>query len=125
MKRVKQKIDWFLDSNWFMLFAGVIVVLSWALHWEIAGPVLLLALACFILLFREDLTPILVLVCLGAFSYFFEEQPAEPQFTPPQSVTQTYITTIIVAGCVTAVCLLWYLYKHFIRAKRKPNFGKL
>lgn len=125
LSRLKSWVDWFLDSNWFMLFAGVIVVLSWALHWEIAGPVLLLALACFILLFREDLTPLFVLVCLGAFSYFFEEMPAEPDFTPAQSVTQTYITTIVVAGCVTAVCLVWYLYKHFIRAKRKPNFGKL
>ena len=124
MQKIRQGFDRFLDSGWFMLLVAAIVVLAWSLQWEIAGPVLLVATACMILLLREDLTPILVPVSLVAFSYFFEASP-DNLLGLPSVATRTYVVAVAAGAGAVLVCLLLYLYRYFIRAKRKPDFGAL
>lgn len=124
MKRFRQTVDKFLDSDWYLLLIAGIVVLSWALRSECVGPLLVLALAGFILVIREDMTPLLPLICFAAFSYCFEERPGVGA-GPANPVTQTYVTSIIVGGCLLAVCLGVHIYLYYVKPKRLPNFGSL
>ena len=123
--RLPKWLNWFLESNWFLFFVAVLAALAWAFHWEIAGPVVFGALACFLLIARKDLTPFLAVVCLFLFSYYFEGEPAEPEFYPPLEMTQTYRTAMLAACGAGFLCLIWYIYREFVRKRRKPNFGKL
>lgn len=109
---LKDKLEWFFNSWYYLIMLAIITVLGWGLNITFVSYFVLVGCVCLSLLICKDITP--TLITLTIYAYVFNEYP----------ITTTYYWLFGIGLLLAIPCLIFYLIRRIKYDKYKLTLGK-
>ena len=107
-----KKLSDFLGSDSFLIVCTIATLICWSFNFVVMGFVVLAVLGCLILLTQSSLKGLFAVVAFAQFVAFEDMD---------QVVTKFHVWCYVGVGVAVISCLAIYIFKNFIKTKKKPH----
>lgn len=111
---IKNKIDWFLGTDFFLGLCSLICVIFWATELEILGFGIMLSLGILIMLIRSDLKPLMVIILFTVFIASLT-----------QLGSKAFFIFLAVFAPLFVGALVFYIVRNLPKRKSELTLGRL